>query len=84
MIFGWTNSDAVNIVVDRVRLDQLHTLVTHELGHAAGLGWPFCFESNSKCHHSPDPDAVMSAAFSGAPSFTPSDLAFCRASCLCP
>ncbi len=81
---GWTTGEAVNIVVDRVRLDQLHTLLAHELGHAAGLGWPFCFVGNAQCHHTPDKSSVMSAAFAGAPEFTLSDLAFCRASCLCP
>lgn len=83
---AWTTADdEVNLVVERVPFEQLHTLAAHELGHAAGLRWPWCFSKpHQECIHSPDPKAVMARTFSGAPAFTPSDLLFCRESCLCP
>jgi hypothetical protein len=82
---GWESDGDVYLVAERVVLAQLHTLAAHELGHAAGMRWPLCFNNvDQACVHSPDPTAVMAATFSGAPAFNPSDLALCRASCLCP
>lgn len=85
-VLGWEIGQTVHIVIDGngITSDNLHSLVAHELGHAAGLRWPFCLAGNEDCVHSPDPHAVMAPAFSGAPELTPSDLALCRASCLCP
>lgn len=84
-VFGFaTSGPTVYLVPSEVPPLSLHTLAAHELGHVAGLAWPLCLESPSKCVHSPDPAAVMFASFSNAPKFTPSDLALCRASCLCP
>jgi len=85
-LFGWHASDPrrIYLVVDRVPLNQLRHLATHELGHAAEIEWPNCKETpEQRCVHSPDPNAAMAAAFSNAP-LGPSDLEFCRASCLCP
>lgn len=85
IVFGWHDASGdIYLVVNDVPLEQLHTLVAHELGHAAGMRWPLCLQSHSDCIHSPDPHAVMAPEFSGAPALTPSDLALCRASCLCP
>lgn len=85
VVFGWeTNDEEVFLVVDAVPTEELHTLAAHELGHAAGLAWPYCLAGREKCHHSPDPRAVMAPQFNGGHALTPSDLALCRASCLCP
>lgn len=81
---GWTTGQTVHLVINEVAIGDLPSLAAHELGHAAGLRWPFCIEGQVDCVHSPDPHAIMGAAFTGAPVMTPSDLAFCRASCLCP
>jgi hypothetical protein len=63
----------------------LQSLAQHELGHGAHLRWPLCVLSNTQCVHSPDPSAVMAAILEpGVLEMTPSDLALCRASCLCP
>lgn len=82
---GWeTGTYNIFLVVDRMGPgDHLSYLATHELGHAAGLSWPYCFADKSDCHHSPDPNALMASAFANQP-FGASDLQFCRASCLCP
>ncbi len=82
---GWTSGDIVHLVADRVPLENLKSLATHELGHAAGFSWPHCQDVRSSCHHSPDPKALMfpSGPFAGN-SLGPADLDFCRASCLCP
>lgn len=83
-LLGWEKNGDVNLIVDRIRADQLQALAEHELGHAADLRWPLCTLTPNECVHSPDPAAVMAPEFSGTSTFTPSDLALCRASCHCP
>ena len=87
-VAGWhASNDDVNLVVDRVGGPPwLQVLATHELGHAAHLAWPLCFQSHTDCIHSPDPHAIMAPILPGPGivDLTPSDLALCRASCLCP
>lgn len=83
---GWSAKGpprTVYLVVDLVPTDQIAHLLEHELGHAAGLRWPGCVEDALQlCDHSPDPTALMFAAFKNSP-LGPADLEFCRASCLC-
>ncbi len=81
---GWTSSGSVWLVLDRFKPEQLRYIFAHELGHRAGLEWPHCYEARSSCVHSPDPKALMSPFFNVQQGFNSSDLAFCRASCLCP
>jgi hypothetical protein len=80
---GWFSGSQIYLIVDRIAPEQLTGLATHEMGHAAGLEWPLCDEDVHDCVHSPDPDAIMAPEFYGQP-LGPSDLTFCRASCLCP
>ena len=63
---------------------QLERVVTHEMGHAAGLRWPGCPTPDpfQKCDHSPVTTALMNNAV-GNNDLGPADLAFCEASCLC-
>jgi hypothetical protein len=87
-IAGWhADSEDIYLVVDRVPagLNGLQALAEHELGHGAHLAWPLCVLSHSECIHSPDPNAVMAPVLlPNVVTLTPSDLALCRASCLCP
>lgn len=84
-VAGWHEPDeTIYLVVDRVAPAELQALAEHELGHGAHLRWPYCMFDNEHCIHSPDPEATMAYYFSGNATLTPSDLALCRASCLCP
>ncbi len=81
---GWEKSNGtVFLVIDRVAPEDLWILAAHELGHVVGLAWPDCDGPRITCVHSPDPSALMASVFSAQP-FGESDLALCRASCVCP
>jgi hypothetical protein len=93
-VLGWQPDPppVVNLVVDRVSVSELRNLAAHELGHAAGLEWPFCANEprapmlgktdEKDCKHVADTHSLMSQAFANVP-LQPADLEFCRASCLC-
>ena len=91
-VVGWHDkTGTLYMVVDRIGPGRLHALLMHEMGHGIDLHWPWCpegieaeLEGGEPCIHSPDPHAIMGPTWdNGADDFTPSDLAFCRASCRC-
>lgn len=86
-VLAWTSDTPLRIFAVPSRVssaDEFRGVIQHEFGHAAGLRWPGCTEG--KCFHT-DPrngPSLMTPTRSGLNDFTEADLAFCRASCLCP
>lgn len=95
-LWGLTTGDPprIYLAMDRIPPADLHMIVSHEMGHAAGLYWPDCndepraamFPNGKKdCAHVNTPGSLMFPAYDGpATAWGPADVAFCRASCLCP
>lgn len=83
-VIGWQDPTQARIVlvVDRFPVQDLHLVLAHEMGHLAGLYWPYCEGPYSVCGHASDATSLMSP--SGNYGFGEGDRAFCIASCLCP
>lgn len=82
---GWSTDDGeIYLVVDRVSIESLHVLASHEMGHSIGLRWANCDTSIYDCIHTDDPQSVMYPQFNPAQQMNHTDLTLCRSSCLCP
>lgn len=78
-VLAWTTlfpEPRVNLIVDRV--PNLEWVTAHEFAHA--MRWEGHADSQG---HSPDWDSVFFRAYHGQTAWTPSDVAACRAACLC-
>lgn len=83
-VIGWQDPTQARIVlvVDRFLIRDLHLVLAHEMGHFAGLYWPYCEGPYSVCSHATDATSLMSP--SGLYDFGEGDRALCVASCICP